>query len=117
VDERTRRVGANEALFRRTNVEIEHLADEVEDALALPTEAFVMVCECGDLACTDRMDVPRPVYERARADAAHFIVKPGHQAADLEHIVEEADDYLVVRKEQGAPAALAERTDPRSPST
>jgi hypothetical protein len=115
VDERARRVGENEALFRRTNEEIERLTDSMSDATAVSSPTGLMaVCECGRLECTARLDVPRDVYERARADSACFIVKPGHDAADVEHVSEQTDEYMIVRKASGEPTGLAERTDPRS---
>jgi recombinational DNA repair protein RecR len=109
-DERARRVGHNEALFRQVNERIEDL----NEAFAHASQTFSVVCECADLSCTEHIDVPPAVYERTRQDSARFLVKPGHEAPDVEHVAEADGTYVVVEK--GAPAArrVAEETDPRS---
>jgi hypothetical protein len=114
-DERLRRLAANEALFRKTNEHIEHLADDVDATLGSVSRTLAIVCECADGACIARIDVPRAVYERTRADSTCFIVVLGHDAPDLEEIVEHAHDYTVVRKRRGPATAVAQRTDPRTP--
>lgn len=110
MDERARRVGRNEALFRTINEEIEKL----EQGLPFPQDDLVIVCECGDLRCEDRFTVPISGYEDVRADPALFFVLPGHEKPDVEDVVDRAEAYFVVRKRSGDPARIAEATDPRS---
>jgi hypothetical protein len=111
MDERKRRVGRNEALFRRINEEV----DELNRSLAqLTDETIHIVCECGNLQCQERLVVELPVYERVRNDGAQFFVLRGHEIPDTEDIVEEHDPYLVVRKHEDGPAQLARAADPRS---
>jgi len=38
-------------------------------------------------------------YEEARSDDEHFVIAPGHPHLDGERIVEEADRFLIVTKE------------------
>jgi hypothetical protein len=110
MDERARRVGRNEALFRQVNEELEAL----ERGLAYGDDATIeIVCECGDLRCTDRIGVPVPVYERVRADGSLFIVLTGHEIPAAEDIVEQNERFVIVRKREGGPRELAEATDPR----
>jgi len=108
-DERARRVGLNEALFRRVNEEIESL----HDALGAPTSMSV-ICECGDGQCMERIEIPRADYERVRADPLLFVIVPGHVIPDIESVTERADGWEVVRKHDGTAASVAEVTDPRS---
>jgi hypothetical protein len=110
MDERARRIGENEALFRRLNEEVEG----VNRSFASITRTMDLVCECGDLACLERFVVPIELYERVRGDARRFFVLPGHVADDVEEVVERLDGYVVVQKRPGVPADVAERTDPRS---
>ncbi len=110
-DERARRVGANEALYRQVNERIQELN---ETFATLTDDDFTIVCECGDLHCAEQIRVPRATYERIRANPVHFVVRPGHDARDVEHVIETHDEYAVVQKDPGAPARLAEQTDPRS---
>jgi hypothetical protein len=109
-DERARRVGHNEALFRQVNERIEDL----NAAFATISQTFAVVCECGELSCTDQLELPPGVYERTRQSPVRFVVKPGHQAPDIEHVVEAEDDYLVIEKDQPVVKQVAEKTDPRS---
>ena len=72
-----------------------------------------LICECGDSACTGRLEMTRRAYEELRADPALFAVIPGHVAPDVEDVVRRGAGYEVVRKCEGKPARLAEATDPR----
>lgn len=111
MDERTRRIGRNEAIFREVNDQIERLNERFG---AAGEEALRVVCECGDLDCADQLLLPTEVYEEVRTDATWFIVKPGHEIPDVEDVVRRERDYLVVRKRAGGPEVLARDFDPRS---
>ena len=108
-DDRERRIGKNEALFREVNERIERVAG----SLQLTTERLAILCECGDDSCTERIDVTLADYERIRRDSELFFVCRGHEQADVEDIIEQTDDYDVVRKKAGPAAELAHELDPR----
>ena len=108
-DERARRVGHNEALYRQVNEQIEH----VSDGFGGFTDTLSIVCECGELGCAEPITVSREAYERTRGDASAFIVKPGHEIPDVEDVVERETDYVVVEKHAAAAKRVAEETDPR----
>jgi hypothetical protein len=110
MDERTRRIGKNEALFRQVNEEVEGL----ERGLAeISDGTFHIVCECGDLICQQRLVVPIGDYEAVRADPTLFFVIPGHEKPSAESVVETKSDFNVVRKHSGGPEDIARATDPR----
>jgi hypothetical protein len=109
VSERERRIGRNESLFREVNDRIER----VSESLQVTTDTLRILCECGNASCTEQITLPVSEYERVRADAELFFVRKGHELPDVEHIVEQYDDYDVVRKEPGDAARLAHRLDPR----
>ena len=109
MDGRERRIGENEALFRVVNEQ----ATGMNVALADVTESFTIVCECGQIECLERLRVPPDVYERTRAHGARFFVLRGHVIPDTESVVDEGDGYLIVEKDAGEPADLAEALDPR----
>ena len=113
MDERQRRVGRNEALFRQVNEELEAL----DHFTRITEETIGIVCECGDLLCQERVDVPVPTYEQVRSESELFLVVPGHEIPETEDVVEQTGTYYIVRKRGGGPAELAERTDPRSEGT
>ena len=108
MDERARRIGLNEALFREVN---ERIAEVRESA---HVQHMDIVCECGDLACEERFSIEPGDYERLRSEPTLFAVVPGHEIPDVESVVEEHPEYLTVRKRRAEAVELAEATDPRS---
>jgi hypothetical protein len=110
VSERERRIGANEAIFREVNERVE----EINRTFSTLTESMKIMCECGDVRCAEMISIPVSEYERIRADSTLFAVVPGHEAPDVEGVVQRQDGFDVVRKHPGEPAAIAEATDPRS---
>ena len=110
MDEQTRRIGQNQALFRRVNEKLE----DVNQAFALVTETFDIVCECGDIKCMERIAMPVDVYERIRSNPNHFVVVPAHDLAAIERVVEAHPTWQVIEKRTDEARNLAEQTDPRS---
>src|SRR3954452_14757432 len=96
-EERARLVGHNEALYRHVNERI----DDLNDALGAVDDELVIICECGDLKCAEQITVARDVYESTRANPSLFVLRPGHQAEDVEFLVERAQGYVVVEKRPG----------------
>jgi hypothetical protein len=107
VDERERRIGQNEALFREVNERIERLSQTLQ-----ATDSITILCECGDASCTEQIEVSLPEYERVRQDPTLFFVVLGHEQTDVEDVVEQGEGYTVVRKTDGA-AEVARERDPR----
>lgn len=92
MDERERRIAANERVFREAN---ERVAEAEE---RLGSRVLEILCECGDASCQDALQVPAAEYERVRTDRELFLVKPGHEDLAAERVEDERDGYLVVRK-------------------
>jgi hypothetical protein len=109
VNERTRRLGANEALFRHVNERIR----EVDDRFGVGAEANY-VCECADASCAELVALTLDEYEAVRASPYRFFVVPGHDVPDVEAVVERHARYDVVEKFPGDAAAVAGANDPRS---
>ena len=110
MNERQRRIGENEAVFRSVNEQIQGLSATLSTA----TDVMGIVCECGTRSCTERISVGPEEYGRIREDPTLFFVKPGHDLPEAETVVEKTDSYWIVRKDPGGPAELARATDPRS---
>ena len=109
MEERERRIGMNEALFREVNERLEELAQ----GFAHP-EALDLICECGNASCASRIEMDRDEYEHVRSDSATFAIVKGHEIPDVEEIVEQRKRYDVVRKIAGEPEEIAEKTDTRT---
>jgi hypothetical protein len=109
VDERARRIGVNEAMFREVNERIESLAE----TFGLRGHALDLICECGDVSCTEQIRMTSQDYEALRKEATLFAVYPGHEIPDFEEIVDRRDGYDVMRKREGEPAQVARETHTR----
>lgn len=107
MDERARRVGLNEAMFRTVNDEVHGL----NERFAVIADPMSVVCECGSAVCTERFELRAAEYEQLRREPTHFAVKPGHEIPDVETVVERQAGYVVVQKLPGEPAEIARRTD------
>ena len=108
-DERTKKVARNQAMYRQVNERIEELNEAFDEM----SGEFVVVCECADPMCAEQIALSRDAYERTRANSAQFILRPGHQAADIEDLVATEGHYVIVEKHEGEPARLARKTDAR----
>ena len=96
----------NEAAFREANERIRAAERELDP----PLERVPYLCECDDPACHEPVRLTAREYERIREDGATFAVAPGH--SNDGEIVEEHEDYSVVRKSDGG-GAVARALDPR----
>jgi hypothetical protein len=108
VEERERRIGRNQALFREVNERIER----VSGALRTGTNGLTILCECGNDTCAEHIEVLSSDYERVRAESTLFFLRPGHANPEVEVVVESHDGYDVARKE-GPAAEVADDLDGR----
>jgi hypothetical protein len=109
VDERGRRLGQNEVLFREVNERLRELGE----GFSLVSDAPAFVCECVNSSCTEQIRMSLETYEQIRAEPIRFFVIKGHEEPDYERIVEEHEQFVVVEKLPGGPAGMAIRDDPR----
>jgi len=110
MDERARRIGENEAVYRAVNEKIQSL----NESFGTLAESMTIVCECGNLSCAEQIRVDPGTYERVRSDPTQFVVVPGHEIEDVEEVLERHDAYAILRKLPGTPERVARDTDPRS---
>lgn len=108
MDARDQRLAQNETLFREVNERVEAVAHQLGDDIP-----YEFLCECANVDCTFRLELPIAVYERIRADPRQFVVLPLHFTPEIEELVAEEDTYWVVRK-SGEAGEYVERLDPRS---
>ena len=76
------------------NEQIRHVTTQF--GIHLP--ALLILCECDDPECLERLEVPTRVYDEIRGDEGRFVVIAGHDGAER---VLASDGYAVVRS--GAP--------------
>ncbi len=106
-DDVPEQIADNEAVFRDVNEAIEAGRWPGEE------QAIAFRCECGQLGCSQLIELTAGEYERVRAHPRRFIVAPGHQMRDAEKVVEHHDHYSIVEKRAEA-GRVAEDEDPRS---
>ena len=103
------RIARTESLFRDVNERIAETADRfgADDA--------EFVCECADPGCGERLPAPLDEYEEVRTDGVRFLVAPGHEEPEYEHVLHRRDGYQVVSKTKDRRLARAARQlDPRT---
>lgn len=110
MNERKRRIGENEAIFRSVNEQVSTL----HGTLAAATETMRIVCECGSRSCTDQITVDTRRFTEIREDPTLFFIRPGHDLPETETVVSRENDYWIVKKDPGLPADLARATAPEN---
>jgi hypothetical protein len=104
------RAARNEALFREVNERVE----ELHEQLLSDGGSAEFVCECADDKCVAPITVPLTTYERVRDDPRLFLVAKSHVRPEIEHVVEEDDGFVIVRKDNPTSARITAQTDPRA---
>jgi hypothetical protein len=103
------RVAINEVTFRRANETLMEAAERADVAGLIP-----FICECGDAACFDTVQMSVGEYEAVRQNPLHFLVASGHAITgpDLSRVVRSESRYTVVEK-IGISGEIARERDPR----
>ena len=99
---RETRMAANEAFFRSVN---ERLEDRTP-----ATTVLIVLCECADDECAQRIQLTRSEYENIRSDSTQFVIAHGHADPEIEDVVLRTDRFEMVRK-IGVGAEVAARLD------
>ena len=84
-----------EELNRRMERMLEEIRDEEDDD---PDAPIAFLCECSHLDCRERIQLEPSRFDRIHRDADVFILVPGHEIPDIERIVDQEQDFLIVRK-------------------
>ena len=103
---REERLARNEAFFRELN-------ERLEAVTPGSAEELVVICECADEDCAQRLTLKEGEYEAIRAHDTHFVVALGHADVRIEDVVRRTDRFEVVAK-RGVAGEIAEDLDPRS---
>jgi hypothetical protein len=91
MDARDERLARNEAMYRAVNREIEEASDG-------PGDRVEAICECGRESCSETLDLTVAEYDDAHRERDRFVVAPGHEDEQIEHVVTRTERYLVVDK-------------------
>ena len=102
------RIAKTEALFRDVNERIAETSERFD------SEAAEFMCECGDPACAERLEVPLGEYEQVREHATTFLLDPEHVEPSVERVVHHRRGYAIVQKIDRAVARIVTQLDPRA---
>ena len=105
---RQQRAGANEATIRDVNEGIERGQWPGEEDTPVGFR-----CECAQLGCNQLIELSVREYEDIRAHPRRFVVVPGHEAPDVERVIEAGPRYVIVEKLNQA-GEVAEQHAPRA---
>jgi hypothetical protein len=103
-DGHKQRLARNEDLFRQVNDRIDDLAT----AHGSDTHTYDFFCECSDLSCSERVHLTLGEYAHIRADPSRFVVVKGHVLDEIEHVIERAEDHVLIEKHGHAGAVAIE---------
>jgi hypothetical protein len=65
-----------------------------------------LICECADLRCNATLAATAADYAKRSTGAHGFWVRPGHEIASLERVVEQNEDHAVVQKLPAPPTQV-----------
>jgi hypothetical protein len=107
---REKRLAENEVWFREIN---ERLEEQTPDS----APSLIVICECDDVECVERIPLSHADYEAVRVEPTHFLVSYGHADLSVEEVVRRADTFEVVRKRgiAGEVADYLDSTDKSDP--
>lgn len=83
------RIAQMELFFRAVNEEI---------ALNDGHGTTVFLCECGNAACSEALELTAEALLGLHAESGLSVVLPGHEILDVETVVGRENGYLVVRR-------------------
>jgi hypothetical protein len=111
VDRDNERSARNQSIFRAGN-------EAIRANVGPDVDGIVLICECGDAHCLDRIGVRREEYEAVRANPRAFLLALGHEENSEESaiVVDENERFVVVEKLDEA-GRLAEKLYPRRDPT
>lgn len=81
----------NEQLFAQANEQIR------DAAVQHHVDPVPFLCECSALNCTETIPLPLLAYCKVR-ERGGFMIRPGHDDPQVEHVVEDHGAFQVVEK-------------------
>jgi ANTAR domain-containing protein len=92
VSSRDERVVRTEEFFKRVN-------DTMRNELGDGDGKFL--CECGNIACTERLALTTEDLRLLHSIEGYFVVLPGHHIPEIETLVKENGHYAIVHNNAG----------------
>lgn len=101
------RKSENEAVFREYNEKVQEGRDHM-NKLAIEDNQIDLidgadlklqyVCECADENCVSRISLMSDTYNEVHQNRKWFVIANGHEALEVETVVDKRLDYTIVEK-------------------
>jgi hypothetical protein len=94
----------NEVVFKQQNESIKRQTSRLlphEDKATFPVN---FTCECADENCREQVQLTIVQFNRNSKNSKHFIIRPGHEQPDVEHVIEMGEGFNVVEKFEEPPS-------------
>ena len=79
----------NPEVFRSLNLRI----------AAVEERRLVIVCECADEACTERVVISPVEFHEVQRHCRWYVVRPGHELPQIDRVVVKQSAFVVVESE------------------
>ena len=80
---------------------LETILRRINDAIAAQAGAsgtYGFVCECGDWACAEAIELPLDLYRQVRRVPNRFAVRAGHVGRAADRLLVAAPSYAIVER-------------------
>jgi hypothetical protein len=96
-EQQAERLATNQTLFRAVN---EQMAELNGTFVTRANGSAEFVCECSQLDCVMKVDMPLALYAAIRRNPRLFVVAPSHEHVfpQIERVIRRTDRYFVVEK-------------------
>lgn len=106
----------NETVFRNANEKVQAELDSFEKTAnanshvidSIENTKLHFLCECSDENCMERVITTLKQYKKMHSNRRNFVVRPGHEAVNIEKVIAEKKKYNLVRKFITPPEIKAE---------
>ena len=106
MDPDNERIARNQNIFRAGN-------EAIRANVGPDVDGIVLICECGDADCLERIGVRRAEYEEVRRNPRAFLLALGHEErADEDAIVVSENERFVVIEKLDEAGESAEELSP-----
>lgn len=95
-----RRLIENELLFKQLNDEAKEFVLEGKTQNEWTNRKLRFYCECSNTDCRERIELTAAEYDGLHTNRKRFVIRPGHDIPEIEHIVDRDAKYMVVEKEK-----------------
>jgi hypothetical protein len=108
------RLVRNQIIFREVN---DRIRDVVESVGQLQSDRVDFICECSNRDCIATIELELSEYKTIRSSPRLFVVRPGHEIAAVEDVIETNDRFTLVEKTRAVQSVEDAHTPANEPTS